>query len=219
MRIILLGSPGAGKGTQARFIAAKFGIPQIATGDMLRHAVLSDSPLGQQVKQMMDRGELIPDEAIITLVKERIQQADCQNGFLLDGFPRTLVQSQALRDSGIKIDHVIELFVDDEEIVHRLSGRYFHLASGRTYHTDYHPPKVPGKDDVTGEPLTQREDDTEETVRKRLAIYHAQTKPLIDYYQKWEKSGDPKAPRFTKIEGVGEVTAVREKISRVLQAR
>jgi adenylate kinase len=216
MRIILLGSPGAGKGTQARMIAEHFGIRQIATGDMLRTAVQSDSPLGHQVKKIMESGELVPDDVMIKLVEDRVAQADCQKGFLLDGFPRTIPQAEALRKSGIYIDHVIEIAVDDDEIVHRLSGRRFHPASGRTYHADYQPPKISGKDDVTGEPLIQRDDDKEETVRKRLSVYHAQTKPLIDYYLSWI-SKDPKtAPKFNKINGEGDVNNIYKLILRVL---
>jgi adenylate kinase len=216
MRIILLGSPGAGKGTQARFIAERFKIPQIATGDMLRAAVHSDTPLGQQVKKIMGRGELVTDEIMIVLVKDRISQPDCKNGFLLDGFPRTIPQAEALKASHIPVDYVIEINVDDEEIVHRLSGRRFHLASGRTYHVDYHPPKVMGVDDISGEPLIQREDDKEETLRKRLAIYHAQTKPVIEYYTDWFAHDPKTAPRFTQINGEGSVLDIQQRIFSVL---
>lgn len=208
MRIILLGSPGAGKGTQARFLCEKYGIPQISTGDMLRAAVKSGTPLGLKAKAVMDKGQLVSDEIMIALVKDRISHADCQNGFLLDGFPRTIPQAEALRDAGVNPDFVIEVNVDDEEIVHRLSGRWFHPGSGRTYHVDYHPPKTPFKDDATGEPLVQREDDKESTVRHRLDVYHAQTKPLIEYYQD--------RGNYKKIEGLGEVTAVRDKIFAII---
>ena len=211
MRVILLGSPGAGKGTQARFLAERFKLPQIATGDMLRTAVQQASPLGQQAKALMDKGELVPDSIMIELVKDRISQPDCHNGFLLDGFPRTIPQAEALKHAGVILDHVIEINADDEEIVHRLSGRWFHPASGRTYHMDYHPPKIMGQDDVTGEPLIQREDDKEGTVRKRLDIYHAQTKPLIEYYQN--------TANFASINGTGEVEAVRERILTVIKGR
>ena len=204
MRIILLGSPGAGKGTQARFLCEKFKIPQISTGDMLRAATKSGTSLGLKAKAIMDRGELVPDDLMIQFVKDRISQPDCQNGFLLDGFPRTIPQAEALKQAKVEPDHVIEINVDDEEIVHRLSGRWFHPGSGRTYHVDYHPPKVPYKDDQTGETLIQREDYKESTVRNRLDVYHAQTKPLIEYYKKMGK--------YEKINGFGEVSEVRQKI-------
>ncbi len=208
MRIILLGSPGAGKGTQARFICEKYGIPQISTGDMLRAAVKAGTPLGVKAKAIMDKGQLVSDDIMIALVKERITQADCKNGFLLDGFPRTIPQAEALREAGVNPDYVIEVNVDDEEIVHRLSGRWFHPGSGRTYHVDYHPPKVPFKDDNTGEALIQREDDKENTVRHRLDVYHAQTKPLIEYYQM--------RGNYKKIDGFGEVSTIRDKIFDVI---
>ncbi|HEV2613809.1 MAG TPA: adenylate kinase [Gammaproteobacteria bacterium] len=204
MRIILLGSPGAGKGTQARFLCEKFGIPQISTGDMLRSATKSGTPLGLKAKAIMDRGELVPDDLMIQFVKDRISQSDCKNGFLLDGFPRTIPQAEALKLAGVEPDYVIEIHVDDEEIVHRLSGRWFHPGSGRTYHVDYHPPKVPYKDDDTGEALIQRQDDKENTVRNRLDVYHAQTKPLIEYYMKMGK--------YAKIDGFGEVSEVRQRV-------
>lgn len=216
MRIILLGSPGAGKGTQARFIAERFNIPQIATGDMLRAAVQLDTPLGKQVKQIMDTGDLVTDEIMIQLVKDRISQPDCKKGFLLDGFPRTIPQAEALKLANIKINHVIEINVDDEEIVHRLSGRRFHPGSGRTYHVDYHPPKIFGVDDITGEALIQREDDKEDTVRKRLEVYHAQTKPLIEYYTDWLKNDPEIAPHFTRIKGEGTVKEIQQRISLAL---
>jgi adenylate kinase len=212
MRIILLGAPGSGKGTQAKFIMQQYGIPQISTGDMLRAAVQANTPLGQDAKRIMDAGSLVPDDIIIGLVKERIQQADCEHGFLFDGFPRTLPQAEAIKQQGINLDHVIEIDVQDEEIVHRLSGRWMHPTSGRTYHVDYHPPKRAGKDDVTGESLIQREDDKEATVRKRLAVYHNQTKPLIDYYQQWFASGDAQAPQYHRISGIQPVQTVREQI-------
>lgn len=212
MRILLLGLPGAGKGTQAQFLMAKFGIPQISTGDMLRSAMREGSALGVAAKSYMDKGELVPDELVIALVKERVKQPDCANGFIMDGFPRTLPQAQALRDAGIDIDSVIEIEVGDGEILRRMSGRRVHLASGRSYHIEFNPPKVEGKDDLTGEPLVQRRDDNEETVNKRIATYHAQTKPLVNYYLKWADSGDPRAPRYANIYGRGSVEHIRDKI-------
>lgn len=216
MRIILLGSPGAGKGTQAKFITERYGIPQISTGDMLRAAVSEGTPLGREAKQVMDAGKLVSDDIIIGLVKERIKQADCEKGFLFDGYPRTLPQAEALRTAHIPIDSVIEIDVDDEEIVKRISGRRVHQPSGRIYHALYHPPKKSGKDDMTGETLIQRDDDREETVRKRLHVYHNQTKPLIDYYTQWKKSGDAHAPRYIKINGQDQVQKVREQIFKFL---
>ncbi|MGB6977130.1 MAG: adenylate kinase [Gammaproteobacteria bacterium] len=216
MRIILLGCPGAGKGTQAQFIAQRYSIPQISTGDILRQAVSHGTPLGKIAQQIMQQGNLVPDDIIIAVIKERIQQPDCQKGFLFDGFPRTLPQAEALRKEHINIDHVIEIDVDDEEIVRRMSGRLIHLASGRIYHTIYNPPKQPGKDDITGEPLIHREDDKEETVRKRLQVFHQQTKPLLTYFSEWANSGDPNAPKFTRISGVGTVQEIRDKIFAVL---
>lgn len=212
MRILLLGLPGAGKGTQAQFLMAKFGIPQISTGDMLRSAMREGSALGIAAKSYMDKGELVPDELVIELVKERVKRPDCASGFIMDGFPRTLPQAQALRDAGIDIDSVIEIEVGDGEILRRMSGRRVHLASGRSYHIDFNPPKVEGRDDVTGEPLVQRLDDNEETVNKRIATYHAQTKPLVNYYLKWADSGDPRAPRYANIYGRGSVEHIRDKI-------
>lgn len=212
MRIILLGSPGAGKGTQAQFITENYRIPQISTGDMLRSAVSQGTEVGLQAKAIMDAGQLVPDNVIIELVKARIQQADCKNGFLFDGFPRTLPQAEAIRENHIFIDFVIEIAVDDEEIVRRLSGRRVHSGSGRVYHLIYNPPRIPNKDDITGEPLIQRSDDCEETIRERLQVYHLQTKLLIRYYQDWQRSEDPKAPRFIQINGQAEVLEVREKI-------
>jgi adenylate kinase len=205
MRLILLGAPGAGKGTQAAHICKRFGIPQISTGDMLRAAVKAGTPLGLAAKKVMDSGALVSDDIIIGLVKERIAQPDCAAGFLFDGFPRTIVQADALKAAGIKLDYVLEIDVPDSAIVERMSGRRVHVASGRTYHTRFNPPLVAGIDDVTGEPLIQRVDDEEETVKKRLAVYAAQTRPLIEYYARWAASGDPDAPRYRKISGTGEV--------------
>jgi adenylate kinase len=215
MRIILLGAPGAGKGTQAQFIMEKYGIPQISTGDMLRAAVKAGSPLGLQAKDIMASGGLVSDELIIALVKDRIAQDDCAKGFLFDGFPRTIPQAEALQDAGVAIDHVLEINVEDEEIVSRMSGRRVHPESGRTYHIVFNPPKSEGKDDVTGEDLIQREDDLEETVRKRLAVYHDQTKPLVGFYQDLAKAGE-KAAQYTCIEGVGELASIKEKVFSVL---
>ncbi len=212
MRLILLGGPGAGKGTQANFIKDEFGIPQISTGDMLRAAVKAGTELGMQAKKIMDEGGLVSDDIIIGLVKERIQQPDCENGFLFDGFPRTIPQADAMKDGGIDVDYVVEIVVDDDEIIKRMSGRRVHLASGRTYHVMYNPPKEEGKDDVTGEPLIQRDDDQEETVRKRLAVYHEQTEPLVEYYSKWADSGDDRAPEHVQIDGIGSVDGIRDKI-------
>lgn len=211
MRIILLGAPGAGKGTQAQFITEKYGIPQISTGDMLRAAVKAETPLGIEAKGIMASGGLVSDELIIGLVKDRIAQDDCANGFLFDGFPRTIPQAEALQASGIAIDHVLEINVDDEEIVKRMSGRRVHPASGRIYHVVFNPPKVEDKDDVTGEDLIQREDDTEETVRKRLAVYHEQTKPLVGFYQAIAAKGD-KAPKYSKVEGVGDLASITAEV-------
>ena len=212
MKLILLGAPGAGKGTQANYIKEKFGIPQISTGDMLRAAIKAATPLGLAAKQVMDAGNLISDEIIINLVKERIKEADCTKGFLFDGFPRTLPQAQAMKDAGIKIDFVVEIDVADKEVVQRMSGRRVHPASGRTYHVVFNPPKVADKDDVTGEDLVQRPDDVEETVVKRLNVYHDQTQPLVEYYTAWAKSGDPKAPKILHIPGVGSVESIRDQV-------
>lgn len=212
MRIILLGGPGAGKGTQANRIKEKLGIPQISTGDMLRAAVKAGTPLGLEAKKYMDAGGLVPDDVIIGLVKERIQQDDCKNGFLFDGFPRTIPQAEAMKAAGVKIDYVVDIDVPDAEIIKRMSGRRVHLASGRTYHVVFNPPKVEGKDDVTGEPLIQRDDDKEETVRKRLEVYHAQTEPLIGFYKNWQVSGDANAPKYVRIEGVGSVDSITQAI-------
>ncbi len=212
MRIILLGGPGAGKGTQANFIKEKFNIPQISTGDMLRAAVKAGTPLGLEAKKIMDAGGLVSDEIILGLVKERIQQDDCANGFLLDGFPRTIPQAEAVKNQGITIDSVVEIDVDDDEIIKRMSGRRVHPASGRTYHVMFNPPKEEGKDDVTSEPLIQRDDDREETVRKRLTVYHEQTEPLIEYYTKWADSGSAGAPKYVKVDGIGGVEQIRDTI-------
>lgn len=212
MRIILLGAPGAGKGTQAQYITEKFGIPQISTGDMLRAAVKAGTPLGLQAKKVMDEGGLVSDDIIIGLVKERIAQADCAKGFLFDGFPRTIPQADAMKDAGVKIDAVVEIDVADEEIIKRMSGRRVHPGSGRTYHVVYNPPKVDGKDDVTGEELVQREDDREDTVRQRLKVYHDQTEPLISYYRGWNEEGTEGAPRYVYVPGVGSVDDIRDKV-------
>lgn len=216
MRIILLGAPGAGKGTQAKFIMELFSIPQISTGDMLRSAIKAGTELGLKVKDVMASGGLVSDELIIGLVKERIAEDDCKNGFLFDGFPRTIPQAQALADAGINIDHVVEFHVDDEEIVSRLSGRRVHTDSGRIYHIQYNPPKQEGIDDVTGEPLIQRPDDEEGTVRKRLEVYHEQTEPLIGFY-KAQSSAAGGAPRCSKINGVGPMDEIRQRVADVLK--
>ena len=218
MRLILLGAPGAGKGTQANYIKEKYNIPQISTGDMLRAAIKAGTPLGVAAKKVMDEGKLISDDIIIDLVKERIKDADCANGFLFDGFPRTIPQAQAMKDAGILIDYVVEIDVADSEIVKRMSGRRVHLASGRTYHVGFNPPKVEGRDDVTGEDLVQRPDDTEDTVIKRLNIYHDQTQPLVEYYTAWQESGDAKAAKVLHIPGIGGVTDIRDAIFKALGA-
>ncbi|NWG74387.1 MAG: adenylate kinase [Rubrivivax sp.] len=208
MRLILLGPPGAGKGTQAAFICKHYGIPQISTGDMLRAAVKAGTPLGLAAKQVMDAGQLVSDDIIIGLVKERIAQPDCAGGFLFDGFPRTIPQAEAMKAAGVKLDAVLEIDVPDAAIVERMSGRRVHPGSGRTYHVTFNPPKVAGKDDATGEDLIQRDDDREETVRKRLEVYHAQTRPLVDYYSRWAATGDPQAPRYRRIDGTGSVDEI-----------
>jgi adenylate kinase len=218
MRLILLGGPGAGKGTQANYIKERYQIPQISTGDMLRAAVKAGTELGQKAKAVMDSGGLVPDDVIIGLVKERIAQPDCKKGFLFDGFPRTIPQADAMKDAGVAIDAVVDIDVPDQEIIKRMSGRRVHLASGRTYHITFNPPKVDGKDDVTGEPLIQRDDDKEETVRKRLEVYHNQTEPLIGYYKKWESSGAADAPKYIRIEGIGKVDEIRDNIFKKLDA-
>lgn len=215
MRLILLGAPGAGKGTQAQFICEKYGIPQISTGDMLRAAVKAKTELGLQAKEVMDAGGLVSDDIIIGLVKERIQEPDCDDGFLFDGFPRTIPQAQAMVDAGVDLDHVVEIAVEDEEIVSRLSGRRVHPASGRVYHVKYNPPQQPDIDDETGEPLVQREDDTEETVRKRLEVYREQTSPLVGFYQSME--GD-RAPQYHRVAGVGSVESIRDKVFAALES-
>jgi adenylate kinase len=212
MRVILLGGPGAGKGTQAGFIKDKYHIPQISTGDMLRAHVKSGSELGKAAKKIMDAGGLVSDDIIMGMIKERIKQDDCKNGYLFDGFPRTLPQADALKDGGIPVDAVVEIDVDDAEIIKRMSGRRVHLASGRTYHVMFNPPRVAGKDDVTGEDLIQRDDDQEETVKKRLDVYHEQTEPLIEYYSKWASGGEANAPSYHKIAGVGGVEDIRDAI-------
>ena len=208
MRLILLGPPGAGKGTQATFICQKFGIPQISTGDMLRAAVKAGTPLGLEAKKVMESGALVGDDIIIGLVKERIAQPDCANGFLFDGFPRTIPQADAMRTAGVKLDVVLEIDVPDASIIERMSGRRVHQASGRTYHIKFNPPKVAGKDDVTGEDLIQRVDDLEETVRKRLEVYHSQTRPLVEYYSRWGNTGAADAPRYRAIDGSGTVDQI-----------
>lgn len=209
MKLILLGGPGAGKGTQAAFIAEKFGIPQISTGDMLRAAVKSGSPMGIEAKKVMDSGALVSDDIILGLIEERLKQPDCAKGFLFDGFPRTLPQAEALRKKGVELDYVLEIDVSDEEIIRRMSGRRVHPGSGRTYHVVFNPPKVDGKDDVTGEALIQRDDDKEETVKKRLGVYHSQTRPLIEYYSKWSAGGAKGAPKHRKISGIGSLESIK----------
>ena len=211
MKLILLGPPGAGKGTQATYLTKHFGIPQISTGDMLRGAVKAGTPLGLAAKKIMDSGALVSDDIIIGLVKERLKQPDCAKGYLFDGFPRTIPQAEAMRDAGVAIDYVLEIDVPAEEIIVRMSGRRAHLASGRTYHVKFNPPKVEGKDDVTGEPLVQRDDDREATVRKRLDVYQAQTRPLVEFYSRWADSGAAAAPRNRKISGQGSVEAIRDR--------
>ena len=215
MRLILLGAPGAGKGTQAAFLCQKYGIPQISTGDMLRAAVKAGTPLGLAAKKVMDSGALVSDDIIIGLVKERLAQPDCARGFLFDGFPRTIPQAEAMKNAGVRLDVVLEIDVPDEAIIERMSGRRVHPASGRTYHVRFNPPKVDGKDDVTGEPLVQRDDDKEETVLKRLEVYSAQTRPLVDYYAAWSKADPQNAPKVRKIDGMGSVDEITE---RALQA-
>ena len=212
MRLILLGGPGAGKGTQAGFITQRYGIPQISTGDMLRAAVKAGTPLGLAAKQVMDRGDLVSDDIIIGLVKERITQPDCAKGFLFDGFPRTIPQAEAMKSASVPIEHVVEVYVSDATIIERMSGRRVHIASGRTYHVKFNPPKREMTDDVTGEPLVLRKDDEEATVRNRLDVYHRQTEPLVEYYSKWAKTGDPRAAKYHRIDGIGKVEEVRDRI-------
>jgi len=218
MRLILLGAPGAGKGTQATFICQKYGIPQISTGDMLRAAIKAGTPLGVEVKKTMDSGALVSDELILKLVKDRIALPDCAKGFLFDGFPRTIPQAEAMKAAGVKIDYVLEIDVPFNAIVERMSGRRSHTASGRTYHVKYNPPKLEGKDDLTGEPLIQREDDKEETVRKRLDVYNAQTRPLVEYYSTWAKSEPDAAPKYRAISGMGGVDEITERAFKALSS-
>ncbi len=218
MRLILLGAPGAGKGTQASFICQRYGIPQISTGDMLRAAVKAGTPLGVAAKKVMDSGGLVSDEIIIGLVKERIAQPDCAGGFLFDGFPRTIPQADAMKAAGVRLDVVLEIDVPDAAIIERMSGRRAHLPSGRTYHVRFNPPKVEGVDDVTGEPLIQRDDDKEETVRKRLEVYQRQTRPLVDYYGRWAATGDAGAPRYARISGSGSVDEITARVMAALGA-
>lgn len=218
MRLILLGPPGAGKGTQAAFITEKFGIPQISTGDMLRAAVKAQTPLGLEAKKIMDTGGLVSDDIIIGLVRDRLQQPDCQNGYLFDGFPRTIPQADALKEAGITLDFVVEIVVPEENIIERMSGRRVHPASGRSYHVTFNPPKVADTDDVTGEPLVQRDDDKEETVRHRLTVYREQTRPLVDYYSSWAESGEAAAPAYRQLSGLGSVDEIRERVFQALGA-
>jgi adenylate kinase len=216
MRLILLGPPGAGKGTQANFIREKYRIPQISTGDMLRAAVKAGTPLGVAAKKVMDAGQLVSDDIIIGLVTERLKEADCRQGYLFDGFPRTIPQAEALKEAGCALDYVLEIDVPDEEIITRMSGRRVHPASGRSYHVKFNPPKVRDRDDLTGESLVQRDDDREETVRKRLDVYRAQTRPLVEYYGRWAASGDARAPRFRRISGVGTVEEIQRRVAAAL---
>ena len=218
MRLILLGAPGAGKGTQAKFICEKFGIPQISTGDMLRAHVKAGSALGLEAKKYMDAGGLVPDDVIIGMVRERLREPDCQLGYLFDGFPRTIPQAEAMRDAGVALDYVLEIDVPDESIIERMSGRWTHPGSGRTYHVKFNPPKVAGADDLTGEPLVQRDDDREETVRKRLEVYHAQTQPLVQLYDTWAATGDAKAPKLRRIAGIGTVEEITARVFEALSA-
>ncbi|MBP8307600.1 MAG: adenylate kinase [Burkholderiaceae bacterium] len=217
MRLILLGAPGAGKGTQAAFIKEKFGIPQISTGDMLRAAVKAGTALGIAAKKVMDSGGLVSDDIIIGLVKDRLTQPDCASGYLFDGFPRTIPQADAMKQAGVTIDFVLEIDVPDSEIIERMSGRRVHPASGRTYHVKFNPPKVEGRDDVTGEELILRDDDREETVRKRLEVYHAQTRQLVDYYGNWAAGGAAGAPQYRKIAGIGPVETIRDRAFEALR--
>ncbi len=218
MRLILLGAPGAGKGTQATFICQKYGIPQISTGDMLRAAVKAGTPLGLEAKKVMDAGGLVSDDLIINLVKDRIAQTDCANGFLFDGFPRTIPQAEAMKAAGVKLDYVLEIDVPFDAIIERMSGRRSHPASGRTYHVTFNPPKVAGQDDVTGEPLVQRDDDKEETVKKRLEVYSAQTRPLVDYYSNWAQQDATAAPKYRAISGTGSVEDITQRAFTALAA-
>ena len=217
MRLILLGAPGAGKGTQAAFICKRFGIPQISTGDMLRAAVKAGTPLGLEAKKVMESGGLVSDDIIIGLVRDRLQQPDCASGYLFDGFPRTIPQADAMKQAGVSLDHVLEIDVPDSAIIERITGRRVHAASGRTYHVRFNPPRVEGQDDETGEPLIQREDDREDTVRKRLEVYHAQTRPLVEYYSTWAATGEPAAPRYHRISGTGSVEEITARALEALQ--
>lgn len=218
MRIILLGPPGAGKGTQASFLCARYDVPQISTGDMLRTAIKAGTPLGQAAKAVMDKGQLVSDDIVVELVKERLRQPDCARGYLFDGFPRTLAQAEAMRAADLRVDYLLEIDVPDEEIIARMAGRRVHLASGRSYHVQFNPPRVADRDDVSGEPLIQRDDDREETVRWRLQVYHAQTEPLIAYYETWAASGDARAPRHLRISGSGGVEQIRDRAFAALDA-
>ncbi|HEB57389.1 MAG TPA: adenylate kinase [Gammaproteobacteria bacterium] len=218
MKLILLGGPGAGKGTQANFIKEKFNIPQISTGDMLRAAVKAGTPLGLEAKKIMDAGGLVSDDIILGLVEERLKEADCANGYLLDGFPRTIPQAEGMKSRGINVDYVLEINVDDDEIIRRMSGRRVHPDSGRTYHIVFNPPKVEGKDDETGDDLIQRDDDQEDTVRKRLSVYHEQTEPLVEFYSGWANQGGEGAPKYAKVEGVGGVEEIRDRCFAALGA-
>ncbi|TSA12277.1 MAG: adenylate kinase [Betaproteobacteria bacterium] len=217
MRFILLGPPGAGKGTQASFVTKKYGIPQISTGDMLRAAIKAGSELGLKAKQLMNAGQLVSDEVILDLVKHRIDEPDCAGGFLFDGFPRTLAQAESMKQAGLHIDYVVELAVPDEEIIQRMSGRRVHPASGRTYHVKFNPPKIADRDDLTGDPLILRQDDQPETVTERLHVYHAQTQPLIEYYSKWQATLDPMAPRYCRVSGTGTVEQIRDRVFSALK--
>lgn len=219
MRLILLGAPGAGKGTQATFICQKYGIPQISTGDMLRAAVKAGTPLGLEAKAVMDAGSLVSDDLIINLVKERLTQPDCANGFLFDGFPRTIPQADAMKAAGVALDYVVEIDVPFDAIIERMSGRRSHPASGRTYHVKFNPPKAEGKDDVTGEPLVQRPDDQEETVKKRLDVYSAQTRPLVDYYSGWAAQDPASAPKYRAVSGMGDVDVIKTRVFDALASR
>ncbi len=218
MRLILLGPPGAGKGTQAAFLTQHFGIPQISTGDMLRAAVKAGTPLGIEAKKVMDAGGLVSDEIIIGLVQDRLKQSDCANGYLFDGFPRTIPQADALKSAGVKLDYVVEIEVPEEDIIERMSGRRVHQPSGRSYHVRFNPPKTEGKDDVTGEDLVQRDDDREETVRHRLSVYREQTRPLVDYYSAWAQQDPAAAPKYRKISGVGAVDEIKSRLFEAVQS-